>query len=220
MYIIIAGGGLIGKGLAQRLANQKHEVVVIDQNPEVCEEIYARYGAITINGNTTDIEVLESAGIDRCDVAVATMKDDSDNLAFSLLAKHHDVKQIIVKMNDEKYERIYKTVGVKNISRGTELLIDQILLSIESPELRTVISLGSIEISVFIIPEKAVCVGKTVAEVVNQMGFPRQIVITCVYDDSEDAFSVPRGDTVLRARDRVFLCGLRRDIEKATRFLS
>jgi len=220
MYIIIAGGGLIGKGLAQRLANQKHEVVVIDQNPEVCEEIYARFGAITINGNTTDIEVLESAGIDRCDVAVATMKDDSDNLAFSLLAKHYDVKQIIVKMNDEKYEKIYKTVGVKNISRGTELLIDQIMLSIESPELRTVISLGSIEISVFIIPEKAACVGKTVAEVVNQKGFPRQIIITCVYDDSEDSFSVPRGDTVLRARDRVFLCGSRRDIEKAIKFLS
>jgi len=35
MYIIIAGGGVIGKGLAKKLANQKHEVVVIDQNPEV-----------------------------------------------------------------------------------------------------------------------------------------------------------------------------------------
>lgn len=220
MYIIIAGGGLIGKGLAQRLANQKHEVVVIDQNPEVCEDIYARYGAITINGNTTDIEVLENAGIERCDIAVATMKDDSDNLAFALLAKHHNVKQIIVKMNDEKYERIYKTVGVKNISRGTELLIDQILLSIENPELRTVISLGDIEISVFIIPELAACVGQTVAQVVNQKGFPRQLIITCVYDDSDDSFSVPRGDTVLRGRDRVFLCGARRDIEKAIKFLS
>jgi trk system potassium uptake protein TrkA len=202
MYIIIAGGGLIGRGLAQRLANQKHEVVVIDQNPEVCEAIYARFGAITINGNSTDIEILESAGIDRCDIAVATMKDDSDNLAFALLAKHHNVQQIIVKMNDEKYERIYKTVGVKNISRGTELLIDQILLSIESPELRTVISLGNIEISVFIIPSKSACVGKTVAEVVNQNGFPRELIITCVYDDNADSFSVPRGDTVLNAHDK------------------
>ena len=36
---------------------QKHEVVVIDQNPEVCEDIYARYGAIAINGNCTDLEI-------------------------------------------------------------------------------------------------------------------------------------------------------------------
>lgn len=219
MYIIIAGGGLIGKGLAQRLANQKHEVVVIDQNPEVCEEIYARFGAITINGNSTDIGILESAGIDRCDIAVATMKDDPDNLAFSLLAKEYEVKQIIVKMNDQKYERIYRTVGVKNISRGTELLIDQIMLSIESPELRTVISLGEIEIAVFIIPEKAACIGCTVAEVVNQKGFPRELVLTCVYDDHRDAFKVPRGDTILEDRDRVFLCGSRRNMEKAVKFL-
>lgn len=220
MYIVIAGGGLIGKGLAQRLSNQRHEVVVIDQNPDVCEDIYAKFGAITINGNSTDIEILESAGIERCDIAVATMKDDSDNLAFALLAKHHGVEQIIVKMNDEKYERIYKTVGVKNISRGTELLIDQIMLSIESPELRTVISLGDIEISVFIIPEKAACVGKTVAEVVNQKGFPRELVISCVYDDHKDLFNIPRGDTVLEGKDRVFLCGARRNIEKAVKFLS
>jgi trk system potassium uptake protein TrkA len=219
MYIIIAGGGLIGRGLAQRLSNHKHEVVVIDQNPKVCEDIYAKFGAITINGNSTDIEILENSGIDRCDIAVATMKDDSDNLAFALLAKHYDVKQIIVKMNDEKYEKIYKTVGVKNISRGTELLIDQILLSIESPKLRTVISLGNIEISVFIIPDKAVCVGKTVAEVVNQKGFPRELVLTCVYDDDMDLFSIPRGDTVLNANDRVFLCGSRKNMEKAVKFL-
>ena len=219
MYIIIAGGGAIGKGLTKKLANQKHEVVVIDQNSEVCEDIYARYGAITINGNSTDVETLEGAGIDRCDIAVATMKDDPDNLAFALLAKNYDVKQIIVKMNDEKYERIYKTVGVKNISRGTELLIDQILLSIESPELRTVISLGNIEISVFIIPPRAVCVGETVAEVVNQKGFPRELVIACVYDDSVDSFSIPRGDTTLNAHDRVFLCGSRKNMEKAIKFL-
>ena len=220
MYIIIAGGGVIGKGLAKTLANQKHEVVVIDRNPEVCEDIYARYGAITINGNSTDLEILESAGISRCDIAVATMKLDSENLAFALLAKDFDVKQVIVKMNDHNYERIYRTVGVKNISRGTDLLIDQILLSIESPELRTVISLGDIEIAVFIIPEKAACVGRTVAETVNQEGFPRELVLTCLYDDDKDLFRVPRGDTVLSAHDRTFLCGTRNNLEKAIKFLS
>ena len=84
---MIAGGGLIGKGLAQRLVQQKHDVVVIDQDPNVCEEIYAKYGAISIQGNATDLETLESAGIERCEVAVAAMRNDADNLAFALLAK-------------------------------------------------------------------------------------------------------------------------------------
>ena len=220
MYVMIAGGGLIGKGLTKRLAQQKHDVVVIDLNPEVCEEIYARYGAVTINGNTTDLETLERAGIERCDVAVATMNDDSDNLAFALLAKHFNVSQIIVKMNDPKYENIYKTVGVKNISRGTELLIDQIMVNIESPELRTVISLSNIEIAIFIIPDHAKCVGQTVAKTVNQKGFPREIIFTCLAHEDTGLFRIPRGDTILNAGDKVFLCGAMKDMKTAVKFLS
>ena len=113
MYIIICGADLTGKGLAKRLSQQKQDVVVIDTNLAACEEIYANYGTVTINGNATDIEILESAGIDRCDVGVATMRNDADNLAFAMLAKHYKVPQIIVKMNDPNYEDVYKTVGVK-----------------------------------------------------------------------------------------------------------
>ena len=80
MYVLIVGGGTIGKGLVERLSHQKHDVVVIDLNAEVCEEIYAKYGAVTINGNATDPETLESAGIERCEVAVAALRTDAENL--------------------------------------------------------------------------------------------------------------------------------------------
>ena len=220
MYIIICGADLTGKGLAKRLSQQKHDVVVIDMNLAACEEIYANYGTVTINGNATDIEILESAGIDRCDVGVATMRSDADNLAFAMLAKHYKVPQIIVKMNDPKYEDVYKTVGVKNISRGTELLIDQIMLNIESPELRTVICFGNIEICIFIIPENAHCVGQKVAELASLKGFPEQINITSIFKDSTNSYIIPRGDTVLNEMDKVFLCGSIQDIKEAVKFLS
>jgi len=135
MYFIIGGGGLIGSGLVQKLTAQKHDVVVIDRDHGECEDIYAKYGAVTIHGNATDLETLEDAGVEHCDVAVATMKNDADNLAFAMLSKHHGVSQVIVRMNDPKYEDVYKAVGVMNISRGAELLISQIMFTIESPEL-------------------------------------------------------------------------------------
>jgi trk system potassium uptake protein TrkA len=219
MYVIIGGAGFIGKGLAKRLVQQKHDVVVIDVDSGACEEVYAKYGAVTINGNTTDLETLESAGIQRCDIAVATTRKDADNLAFALLAKHYEVPQIIVRMINPKYEEIYKAVGVKNIARTTELLIDQIMVNIESPELRKVINLGNVEICIFEIPEDAKCLGHTVAEVVNQESFPRGIVITCVFEDSTNSFIIPRGDTKLNPRDRAFLCGSRRDIKKAIKLI-
>jgi len=220
MYVLIVGGGTIGKGLVERLSHQKHNVIVIDINTEVCEEIYAKYGAVTINGNATDPETLESAGIERCDVAVAALREDADNLAFALLAKHFKVSQVIVKMNDPKFEDVYKTVGVKNISRGKELLISQIMLNIESPDLRTIISFDYIEICIFIIPENAKCAGQTVEKVVSHRHFPREIIITCIFDNSTNSYKIPRGDTVLNARDRVFLCGSMKDIKEAVQYLS
>lgn len=219
MYIIIAGGGLIGKGLAVKLVQQKHDVVVIDIDPEVCEEIYAKHGAVTITGTATDLETLESAGIERCDVAVASLRNDADNMVFALLAKHHRVPQIIVRMNNAKYEDLYKAVGVENVARTTDLLIDQMLVNIESPELRKVIGLGSIEICIFNIPEHAVCDQRTVAEITTDEGFPSSVAVTCIFQDVTGRFVVPRGDTRLRERDRVFLCGAREDIKKAVRRL-
>ena len=219
MYILIGGCGLIGRGLVQKLTEQKHDVVVIDRDYEVCEEIYSKYGAVTIHGNATDLETLENAGIDRCDVAVATMKNDADNLAFAMLTKHNDVSQVIVRMNDPKYEDLYKTVGVKNISRGAELLVSQIMFSIESPELRTIISFDEIEICLFIIPENAQCVGLTVANLVSQKGFPNGIIITCVFKNSTHSFIIPRGNTLLDKEDKVFICGSREDIKVAVKFM-
>ena len=220
MYIIICGADLTGKGLAKRLTEQKHDVVVIDTDLAACEEIYANFGTVTINGSATDIEIIESAGIDMCDVAVATMRNDADNLAFAMLAKHYGVKQIIVKMNDPNYEDVYKKVGVRNISRGTELLIDQIMLNIENPELKTLIYFGNIEICIFAIPESARCVGQKVAGIAMLKGFPKQINVTCIFKDSTNSYIIPRGDTEIESKDKVFICGSIDDIKEAVKYLS
>ena len=220
MYIIICGADLTGKGLAKRLTEQKHDVVVIDTDLAACEEIYANFGTVTINGSATDIEIIESAGIDMCDVAVATMRNDADNLAFAMLAKHYGVKEIIVKMNDPNYEDVYKKVGVRNISRGTELLIDQIMLNIENPELKTLIYFGNIEICIFAIPDDAQCVGQKVADIAKLKGFPKQINVTCIFKDSTNSYLIPRGDTEIESKDKVFLCGSIEDIKEAVKYLS
>ena len=219
MYIIIGGGGFIGRGITKELVAQRHDVVVIDSNHDSCEELYAKYGAVTIQGDATELETLESAGIDKCEIAIAAMSKDSDNLTFAMLAKHFEVPQIIVRMKDPKYEEVYKSTGVHNIARVTKLLIDQVMVNIGSPELRKVISFGEVEIYIYAIPETSQSAGKMIADVVSQEGFPNKCTITCIFDNSSDSFIIPRGDHVLNPKDRVFLCGVRDDILEAVRFL-
>jgi len=81
MYIIIAGGGIAGRNLTKNLV-QKHDVIVIEKEQSVAEKIYSRYGAVTVLGSATRIDILKEAGIEKCDIAIAVMRDDADNLSF------------------------------------------------------------------------------------------------------------------------------------------
>ena len=220
MYIIIGGGGFIGKGITKELVELKHDVVLIDSDSEACEEIFAKYGAVTIQGDATKLETLQSAGIDRCDIAVAVMGNDSANLAFAILARHLDVSQIIVRMEDPNYEAVYESIGINNVARVTKILIDQIMVNIESPDLRKVISFGDIDICNFDIPESARCIGQSIGDIVSQEGFPRKCTITCIFDHSSNSFIIPRGDHIVNPRDRLFLCGMLVDVKEAVRFLA
>jgi trk system potassium uptake protein len=219
MYITIAGGGTIGRGLAGRLIEAKHDVVIIDADRAVCEAIYAEIGALTIHGSATDLNVLENAGIEKSDVAVAAMRNDSENMAFSLIARNYNIKSIHVRMTDPKYENIYKSIGVSNIARATELLIDQFIVNIETSKLRKVIGLGELEIDIVDLPDHSAGLGKTIVELLAIRGFPDDVNITCVFHDATETFEVPRGETVLKSRDRLVICGKRKSIQAVAKLI-
>ena len=163
MYIIIAGGGVVGRKLTKRLV-KKHDVVVIDIEAEICERIYSKYGAVSVCGNATDIHVLKDAGIDKCDVAIGTMRKDTDNLAFTILAKNYGIDKILVRMRDPDYKNAYKLAGATNIGAIVDMIVDSFVIDIEQPNIRKVVSLGNgkAEVSIITLPQESKSSGKTV----------------------------------------------------------
>ncbi len=85
MYLVIAGGGDVGTGLARAL-HTEHDVVVVDRSPSAAERL-ANYDVRVVVGNATDPEVLREAGVDRADAFVAATSIDEVNLISALLAK-------------------------------------------------------------------------------------------------------------------------------------
>ena len=84
MYIIIAGAGRVGSEITKIMVNNKHDVVVIDIDPEICNDIYSETGAMTINGNATTIRTLEKAGAEKADAILCLMHSEADNIACSI----------------------------------------------------------------------------------------------------------------------------------------
>ena len=201
MYIIVSGAGLVGANLATRLDEARHDVVVIDQSREVCERLAASIGALVVCGNATDIDILTQAGIERADVAVATMRVDADNLAFSLLAKSFDVPQIVARMRDPRYEAAYVKAGVAATSRIVDVFVNQLLLEIDEPHLRQIATFGAGEASIVVdtVPEGALVSGKTISEIAGDARFPAECVISGVYRPETKGFAIPRGPTQVPA---------------------
>ncbi len=221
MYITIAGAGLVGRGLVERLVENKHDVVVIDIDEDVCDMLYRDYGVVSINGNATDISVLEEAEIRRSDVAVALMGKDSDNLSFSLLADNMGADRVVARMRNTNYRDAFKAAGVDRIINIVELHLDQFTLEIEQPKLQSVTTLGGGKASIVIvvIPEGSKAAGKTIAEVTQAKSFPDECVVAGIYRRKDEEFIIPRGNRSLQVGDRVFLAAAAEDIKKASNYL-
>ena len=219
MYIVIAGAGLLGRGLAKRLVENKHDVVVVDEDEEACNKVYREYGAVSVNGNATDVEVLEDAGLDEADVAVALMRRDADNLSFSLLAKNYDVSRIFTRMRNSKYEDAYRAAGVTKIINVVDLYLDQFTMEIEQPKLQRVATFGGGKASIVIvsIPQSSRGANKTIAKITQDKDFPEDCVIAGIY--REDEFIIPRGNRTIKTGDRVFLAAALENVKLAAKYL-
>ena len=221
MYVVIAGGGVMGASLARQLVVNRHDVVVIEWEKTICEQIAARVGALAINGHATNIEVLEEAGVQKADVAVGALPRDGDNMAFALLARDFKVPRIMARMRNPRYEAAYELAGVTRTINLASVFTEQLVLEIEQPTLRQVASFGRGKGAVVVaaIPENAAVGGKTVQEIAGSKDFPDDCNIAGIFREATQEFIIPRGRIVVRAGDRVFLAANTASVRQAAKFL-
>lgn len=219
MYILIAGGGIVGLTITKALS-KKHDVVVIEKDYEACEQISSKYGAVAIQGDATNIATLREAGIEKCDYALGVMGQDASNLVFAILCKNHDVENIFVRMRDPDYAPAYRLAGATNIAHPVRMISDKFILDIENPDIRRVASLsnGKAEISIIKVKEKSKAAGKTVSEIVNMKGFPKDLVIGGIFDLEAQELIIPRGNVQVNQENQVFLVGSNAVIKEAYKF--
>ena len=222
MYIIVAGGGIVGGVLIRKLLDNKHDVVLVEQNKAICDKLYAESGVVAINGGATSIESLVEAGIQKADVLVAATGSDADNLACAILAKSFDVPRIIVRMRNPAYKNAYRVAGVDSIIRVTDLMVSQMMMDIENPEVRriTTIGGGKADIFVIIVPELAKVAGKNIKDIVSSRHFPSECVFIAVFNEKTEALAIPRGEQIINEGDELFLVSTTENIRQAVDFLT
>lgn len=211
MRIVIAGAGEVGYSLAMSLASN-HDVIVIEKDHSRYERV-SELDVVTIQGNAANSKILKEAEVEKADVFLAVTGNDEANLLSGLAAKKVGAKNVIVRVENPEYVE-------KPIVRDHPLGFDVILcpqLALAHEAARLIGIPGAIEIVTFsggrveMIELQVMKNSRADGTKIRDLNLPPNVIITSVYRNGE--IEIPRGDTVLRAGDRVAVVGRTEDIE-------
>ena len=127
--IMIAGGGNIGKRLAQEL-EKKYQVKLIENDPE-----RAKYLSQTLNktivflGDSADEELLLQENIDQMDVFCAVTNDDEANILSSMLAKQLGAGKVMSLVNRHSYVDLVESQATIDVAISPQLVTIGALLT-------------------------------------------------------------------------------------------
>ena len=117
MHVIIAGCGRVGSQLAHDLAQDGHDVVVIDKNPMAFRRLGDNFPGRTIGGVVFDRPTLEEAGIKKAQAFIAVTSGDNSNIVSARTAKErYGVQRVVARIYDPDRATIYERVGITTIA--------------------------------------------------------------------------------------------------------
>jgi trk system potassium uptake protein TrkA len=114
MYVLIAGGGKVGANVMRTLLRKGHEATLIEQRRDRFERLEEEFEHMVMNGDATELYVLERAGIGRPpDLVLALTGDDEDNMVIGQLARDkYGVDKVVARVNDPRNQSHFDLLGI------------------------------------------------------------------------------------------------------------
>jgi trk system potassium uptake protein TrkA len=170
MYIVIAGLSDIGKNLAELLAKEGNEVLVIDRDPAKCTAIAENSEVIAITGDAGQKSTLEEARIRNAHAFVAAAGDDSENLMICMMAKEMGVKTVISLVDETEHAETFRQAGINLQVNPDIVAAKHIYRLISQPYVKDFLSFERAEIFEIEIEEGMKCVRRSVSALATPPG--------------------------------------------------
>jgi len=211
MYLVIAGLSDIGKNLAELLAKEGNEVMVIDRDSAKCTAIAENSEIVAITGDAGQKSTLEEARVRNAYAFVAAAGDDSENLMICMIAKEMGVKRVISLVDAAEHTETFKQAGINSQVNPDVVAAKHIYRMISHPYVKDYLSLESAEIFEIEVEEGMKCVGKWV----SKLSTPNGVKVLVVQRGGKYLLL----DTEIKPKDWLTLIVTRESTKQGTEFM-
>ncbi|MDD5462711.1 MAG: Trk system potassium transporter TrkA [Methylococcales bacterium] len=129
MKILILGAGITGSSVAQALASEENDIVVIDFKQELLDALKERFDIATVTGNAAHPSVLDQAGVSNTDMVIAvTDSDETNMLACMIINALYTRPKTIARVRAIDYLKNPKLFGPNGIPVDIVISPEQIVM--------------------------------------------------------------------------------------------
>lgn len=176
MRIIIMGCGRVGEQVSRLMADEGHDVTVIDFDVNVLARLGPNFKGRVIRGIGFDKAVLIDAGIEQADAFAATSSSDNANIVAARIARNiFRVPRVVARLYDPRRAEIYRRLGLLTIS-STMWGAERIRELITHAELDPIATFGNGEVCLVATEVPAQLVGR----MVKNLNVPGEVAITTI----------------------------------------
>lgn len=216
MKIIIVGCGKVGYAIAQQLTQEKHDITLVDDEPEHLSRADSTLDAMCLNGNGASISVLMEAGVRSADLVIAVTGVDETNLVCCLIAKSLGAQHTVARVRNPDYRRdadmLKREIGLDMVINPDLAAAQEIARILSFPAAISVepFAGGRIDMVGFQTQESDTILGQSLSD------FHRERVAEVLICAAQrgDEFIIPNGSFVPQLDDRLYMVGTKAELQK------
>lgn len=220
MKITVVGCGKIGCTVINALLSEGHEIVAIDNDPDVISDITNIYDVMTVCGSGTDSDVLLEAG--NANLLIAVTGSDEFNMLTCFIAKRLGIKHTIARIrkpeyNDKSLSFLKKELGLSMAINPERLVSREMFNILKLPSAIKVeeFSRGNFEMVELILKENSPLDGVSLIDLKKK--HPDNFLVCAV--QRGDKLYIPDGNFVLKSGDKIGITSSSVEIQRLLRKL-
>ena len=208
MRIVVAGAGKLGYSVAELLADDEFDVVVVENNLERKEVVQGSLDVLAIAGNCCSPYIFENPDIKNADVLIACTDSDEVNMIACMMAKSHGIKHTVARIRNIDYavhspEMLNNDMKIDLILNPERITASEIEHLLMTPSALNVDDFAEGKVRMF---EAKLKDNSPYAGIpLKNLTIPKDILVAMLF--RKNKMIIPRGDDVLQPGDNVYFVG-------------